>query len=133
MCGGRGQRVARAGNASGLARRPGRPYAADPLLSDHRKEMASQASARGAVGVGLTIFGLAFGALAVWGFNEGKTRLDSSNDQIKESGSQMVASATIVGALSLGEIIAGMVLLLTSSDPAGLQRYYRETYTAPGR
>jgi hypothetical protein len=108
-------------------------YAADPLLSDHRKEMASQASARRSVGVGLTIFGLVFGGLAVWGFSEGQARLDSSNDQIRQSGNQLVASAVIVGALSLGEIVAGTVLMLSSSDPAALQRYYRETYAATGR
>ena len=107
-------------------------YAVDPLLSDHRKEMASQASARRSVGIGLTIFGLVFGGLAVWGFQLSQSRLDSSDENDRRAGSQLVVSSTIVGVLSLGEIIAGMVMMLSSSDPTPLQRYYRETY-APAK
>jgi hypothetical protein len=106
-------------------------YAVDPLLSSHRREMESQASARHQVGAGLIVSSLVVGGLSAWAVAWGSAHTGSADPQTASSASQLFADGVILGAVSVGELIAGIALAASSSDAAPLQRYYRETYVAP--
>jgi hypothetical protein len=108
---------------------PARLYAVDPLLSAHRREMESQASARHQVGAGLLVSGLIFTGLSAWAIAWGSSHANDPKTQ--NDSAQLVADGVILGALSLGEIIGGIALAASGSDAGPLRHYYRETYETP--
>jgi hypothetical protein len=106
-------------------------YALDPLLTAHRREMDSQASARHAVGAGSIVFGVISGGIAAWAISVGNANVNSSNSQTSDAASRALVYGWILAVLSAGEIIAGVATAASGSDPTPLQSYYRETYAAP--
>jgi hypothetical protein len=106
-------------------------YAVDPLLGDHRREMASQARARHSAATGIIVFGVVFGALSATGLVLGAHDLHSSDSTTHDQAAQTIFWSSVLGAFSLGEIVAGVVLAATRSDPRALQSYFRETYSEP--
>jgi hypothetical protein len=106
-------------------------YAVDPLLADHRREMASQAHARHAAGAGTIVFGAVFAGLAAAGLAIGAHNADSSDPDTRSSARQTIIWSSILAPLALGEVVGGIVLAASRSDPRPLQSYFRETYSAP--
>jgi hypothetical protein len=106
-------------------------YAVDPLLSAHRREMASQASARQAVGTGSIVFGVLTAGFSAWAISFGLSNVNSSNSRVSNSASQVLVYGSALAALSIGEIIGGIAVAASDSDPGSLQRYFRETYADP--
>ena len=104
-------------------------YAVDPLLLAHRRELASEASARHSVAAGTIVFGLICGGIAAGAIAIGASQVNSSNMQTQNSASQAVFWGALTGLLGFGELVAGTVMALSGSDPRPLQSYYRETYT----
>jgi hypothetical protein len=110
---------------------PAALYAVDPLLLDHRREMDSQAHARHTAGAATIVGGVLFAGLAGLGIALGAKDLHNSNPDIANNATQTLFWGSFLGALSLSEIVAGIVMTAKSSDPRPLQSYYRETYGAP--
>ncbi len=108
---------------------PSSLYALDPLLSAHRREMETQASARHRVGAGVIASGLLTGALSAWVLTSGHRYLQ--DPRTENYGAELVTDGVILGMASLSEIIAGIVLEASRSDAGPLQHYYRETYVTP--
>lgn len=106
-------------------------YAVDPLLAAHRREMESQASARHSVAGGTIVLGLLCGAIAYWAISVGASHQNDPNESSRNSAGQAIFWGVLTGALGLGEIIGGIAVAASSSDPTPLQTYYRETYLAP--
>jgi hypothetical protein len=108
---------------------PARLYALDPLLSAHRREMESQARARHQVAAGIIVSGVISGGLSAWALASGAAYGDDPRSQ--NYAAQLIADGVIFGALSLSEIVGGIVLAASSSDAGPLHHYYRETYATP--
>jgi hypothetical protein len=108
---------------------PSNLYAVDPLLSAHRRETESQARARHQVGAGLLVSGLVFTGLSTWAIAWGSTHANDPKTQ--NDATQLIADGVFLGALSLGELIGGIMLAASGSDAGPLQHYYRETYVSP--
>ena len=107
---------------------PAALYTVDPLLTDFRRDMAAQTSARRLVGTGSVVLGALSVAAGTLAFSVGSKRLDSTDDDVKSSASNLIVWGAIGQALGLGFLVAGVANLASSSDAGPLQRYYRETY-----
>jgi hypothetical protein len=104
-------------------------YAVDPLLSAHRREMASQARARHQVGAGIIVSGALSAGLSAWALAAGSSYGDDPRTQ--NYANQLLVDGVIFGVLSLSELIGGIVLATSSADAGPLHHYYRETYATP--
>lgn len=106
-------------------------YEIDPLLAAHRKELQSQTSARRSVASGTIVAGVLFGAVSAWALSVGLSRSNSPDSGVRDSADRAIFWGGFAGLLSLGQIVGGVALAATSSNPTWLERYYRETYSDP--
>jgi hypothetical protein len=106
-------------------------YAVDPILLAHRNEMREEASARNRSAAGIIALGLVLGGISAWAISANLRYSNSTDQSTQNSASEGVFFGGVAALLSLGEIVAGVVLLATSPNSAQLTSYYRETYTDP--
>ncbi len=103
-------------------------YKVDPLLTAHRREIESQASARHWAGAGTIALGLVALGASAFALAMAAKYSDSANSGQRDAAAQTAGSGVACGLLGIGTLVGGIVMAAGSSNRAPLQTYYRETY-----